>query len=75
MYVNNRIPFYNYSEQSRSISDVEVSTAYISASANRFSRVATSSVTSLVAFGSSNAIALWQSAVCNDISSLRRCIY
>jgi hypothetical protein len=39
------------------------STAYIAASANRFSSVSDISATSLVAFGSGRFVALWDSSV------------
>ncbi|EPQ59532.1 WD40 repeat-like protein [Gloeophyllum trabeum ATCC 11539] len=41
---------------------VEISTAYISASANRYSQAGSSSNSSLVAFGSSRYVALWNTA-------------
>lgn len=45
---------------------VEISTAYISASANRYSQAGSSSNSSLVAFGSSRYVALWNTADAAD---------
>ena len=49
-----------------------VSTAYIAASANRFSHVSDSSSRSLVAFGSSKFVALWSANVRLDLSARHR---
>jgi elongator complex protein 2 len=43
---------------------VKIFTTYIAASANRFHHVAHCSPSSLVAFGSSKVIAVWDTLVC-----------
>lgn len=49
---------------------IEISSAYISASTNRHNQAASISFKSLIAFGSSKLVALWDSAVCSELNHL-----